>query len=65
MEVKNTRYTVEYYAQTIWDNYYSDRKSFDSENEAFAFIQELSKNPRVGKVFYTTTKEISFNANRK
>lgn len=60
MEVKDTRYTVEYYARTNWDKYYSERKPCDSENEALAFIQELSKNPRVGKVFYTITKEISF-----
>lgn len=64
MEVKDTRYTVEYYARTIWDNYYSERKPCDSENEALAFIQELSKNPRVGKVFYTVTKEISFDGGK-
>lgn len=63
MEVKSIRYIVEYYARTNWDNYYSERRPFDTEVEALAFIQELSKNPRVGKVFYTTTKEISFSAN--
>lgn len=60
MEVKSIRYIVEYYARTNWDNYYSERRPCDSENEALVFIQELSKNPRVGKVFYTITKEISF-----
>lgn len=60
MKIKNVRYIVEYYARTNWDNYYSERKPFDIENEALAFIKELSKNPRIGQVFYTTTKEIGF-----
>ena len=58
MEVKSTRYTVEYYSQTIWDEYFSDRRSFNTESEALAYIQELLKNPRTGQVYYTTTKEI-------
>lgn len=64
MEIKNTHYTVEYYARTIWDRYYSERKPFDTETEALAFIQELSENPRVGQVFYVTTKEIGFERNK-
>ena len=58
MEVKSIRYTVEYYSQTIWDEYFSDRRSFNTESEALAYIQELLKNPRTGQVYYTTTKEI-------
>ena len=57
MEVKSTRYTVEYYSRTIWDEYFSDRRSFNTEPEALAYIQELLKNPRTGQVYYTTTKE--------
>ena len=60
MKIKDTRYTVDYYARTIWDTYYSERKSFDTEAEALAFIQELSENPRVGQVFFTTIKDIGF-----
>ena len=58
MEIKSTRYTVEYYSRTIWDEYFSDRRSFNTELEALAYIQELLKNPRTGQVYYTTTKEI-------
>ena len=58
MEIKSIRYTVEYYSQTIWDEYFSDRRSFNTESEALAYIQELLKNPRTGQVYYTTTKEI-------
>ena len=43
MEVKSTRYTVEYYSRTIWDEYFSDRRSFNTEPEALAYIQELLK----------------------
>lgn len=45
MKIKNVRYTVEYYACTVWDDPYSDRKTFDTEEEALAFIHELSKDP--------------------
>ena len=58
MEVKSTRYTVEYYSRTIWDEYFSDRRSFNTEPEALAYIQELLNNHRTGQVYYTTTKEI-------
>ena len=58
MEVKSIRYTVEYYSRTIWDEYFSDRRSFNTEPEALAYIQELLENPRTGQVYYTTTKEI-------
>lgn len=45
MKIKNVSYTVEYYAHTVWDDPYSDRKTFDTEEEALAFIHELSKDP--------------------
>lgn len=60
MKIKNVRYTVEYYGHTVWDDPYSDRKTFDTEEEALAFIHELSKDPLINRAFYTTTKEISF-----
>ena len=60
MKIKNIRYTVEYYACTIWDDPYSDRKTFGTKEEALAFIHELSKDPLVSRAFYTTTEEISF-----
>ncbi len=62
MEIYETRYVVEYYAKTIWGDYFSERKPFDTENEALAFIiHKLSKDPLVNRAFYTTTKEIRFN----
>lgn len=60
MKIKNVSYTVEYYAHTVWDDPYSDRKTFDTKEKALAFIHELSRDPLVSRAFYTTTEEISF-----
>ena len=60
MKIKNVRYTVVYYACTIWNDPYSDRKTFDTKEEAMAFIHELSKDPLVSRAFYPTPEEISF-----
>lgn len=60
MKIKNVRYTVEYYARNIWDDPYSDRKTFDTKEKAIEFINKLSKDPLVDRAFYTTIEEIRF-----
>ena len=58
MEVKSTRYTVEYYSRTIWDEYFSDRRSFNTEPEALAYIQELLKNPALVRCITLLPKKL-------
>lgn len=61
METKNPTYTVEWSGKTIWDDYFSDRKTFDHENKALSFIiNELANDERIDRAYYTTTKTIYF-----
>lgn len=61
MEIKRVRYSVEWSGKTIWDDYFSDGKSFDDEAKAIAFIKDvLAKDERIDRAYYTTTKTIYF-----
>lgn len=61
MEVKNITYTVEWSGKTIWDDYFSDRKTFDDKDEALAFLyNDLADDPRVDRAYYTATQTIYF-----
>lgn len=55
MEIEKT-VSVEYSGKNPWDQYYENRISFDSEEEADAFIQKLIKeNEAVYQIFKTIT----------
>ena len=61
METKDVYYSVEWWGETPWDDYFTDRKRSENENEALSFIlHDLKNDPRVRKVFYTTHKTIVF-----
>lgn len=61
MEVRSTRYYVEWFGKNIWDTYLQDEKSFDTEKEALAFIKhELAPDSRIKRAILTTTKNIYF-----
>lgn len=55
MEIEK-KFSVEYSGKNPWDQYYENRVSFDSEEEADAFIQKLiEENETVYQIFKTIT----------
>lgn len=55
MEIEK-KFSVEYSGKNPWDQYYENRVSFDSEEEADAFIQKLiEENEAVYQIFKTIT----------
>ena len=61
METKDVYYSVEWWGEASWGEYFTDRKRFDYENEALSFIANNLKNdPRICEAYYTTHKTIVF-----
>lgn len=54
MEIEKT-FRVEYHGKNPWDQYYENRVSFDSEEEADAFIQKLMEDENIYQIFKTIT----------
>ena len=54
MEIEKT-FRVDYSGKNPWDQYYDNRVSFDSEEEADAFIQEIMKDENIYQIFKTIT----------
>lgn len=54
MEIEKT-FSVEYSGKNPWDQYYDNRVSFDSEEEADAFIQTLLEDESIYQIFKTIT----------
>lgn len=54
MEIGKT-FRVDYSGKNPWDQYYDNRVSFDSEEEADAFIQELMEDENIYQIFKTIT----------
>lgn len=54
MEIEKT-FRVDYSGKNPWDQYYDNRVSFDSEEEADAFIQELMEDENIYQIFKTIT----------
>lgn len=54
MEIEKT-FRVEYHDKNPWDQYYENRVSFDSEEEADAFIQKLMEDENIYQIFKTIT----------
>lgn len=54
MEIEKT-FRVDYSGKNPWDQYYDNRVSFDSEEKADAFIQELMENESIYQIFKTIT----------
>lgn len=48
-------FSVEYSGKNVWDQYYENRISFDSEEKADAFIQEIMKDESIYQAFKTVT----------
>ena len=61
METEDVYYSVEWWGETPWGEYFSNRKRFDYENEALSFIaDDLKNDPLVREAHYTTHKTIEF-----
>lgn len=61
METKDVYYSVEWWGEASWGEYFTDRKRFDYEHEALSFIaNDLKNDPRVCEAYYTTHKTIVF-----
>ena len=61
METKDVYYSVEWWGEASWGEYFTDRKRFDYESEALSFIANNLKNdPRICEAYYTTHKTIVF-----
>ena len=61
METKDVYYSVEWWGETPWGEYFSNRKRFDYENEVLSFIaNDLKNDPLVCEAHYTTHKTIVF-----
>lgn len=54
MEIEKT-FRVDYSGKNLWDQYYDNRVSFDSEEEADAFIQKLMEDESIYQIFKTIT----------
>ena len=54
MEIEKT-FSVEYSGKNPWDQYYENLISFDSEEEADAFIQKLMVDENIYQIFKTIT----------
>lgn len=54
MEIEKT-FRVDYSGKNPWDQYYDNRVSFDSEEEADAFIQKLMEDENIYQIFKTIT----------
>ena len=54
MEIEK-KFQVEYHGKNLWDQYYDNRVSFDSEEEADAFIQKLLEDENIYQIFKTIT----------
>lgn len=54
MEIEKT-FRVDYSGKNPWDQYYDNRVSFDSEEKADAFIQELMEDENIYQIFKTIT----------
>ena len=54
MRIEKT-FRVDYSGKNPWDQYYDNRASFDSEEEADAFIQELMEDENIYQIFKTIT----------
>ena len=54
MEIEK-KFQVEYHGKNPWDQYYENRVSFDSEEEADAFIQKLMEDENIYQIFKTIT----------
>ena len=48
-------FSVEYSGKNVWDQYYENRISFDSEEKADAFIKEIMKDESIYQAFKTVT----------
>ena len=52
METKDVYYSVEWWGEASWGEYFTDRKRFDYENEALSFIANNLKNdPRICEAY--------------
>ena len=61
METKDVYYSVEWWGETSWGEYFANRKRFGYENEALSFIaNDLKNDPLVCEAHYTTHKTIVF-----
>ena len=61
MVTKDVYYSVEWWGETPWGEYFTNRKRFDYENEALSFIaDDLKNDPLVREAHYTTHKTIEF-----
>ena len=61
METKDVYYSVEWWGETPWGEYFTNRKRFDYENEALSFIiHDLKNDPLICEAHYTTHKTIVF-----
>lgn len=54
MEIEKT-FRVDYSGKNPGDQYYDNRVSFDSEEEADAFIQKLMEDENIYQIFKTIT----------
>lgn len=54
MEIEKT-FRVDYSGKNPWDQYYDNQVSFDSEEKADAFIQELMEDENIYQIFKTIT----------
>lgn len=54
MEIEKT-FRVDYSGKNPWDQYYDNRVSFDSEEKADTFIQELMEDENIYQIFKTIT----------
>lgn len=54
MEIEK-KFQVDYSGKNPWDQYYDNRVSFDSEEKADAFIQELMEDENIYQIFKTIT----------
>lgn len=54
MEIEKT-FRVDYSGKNPWDQYYDNRVSFDSEEEADGFIQKLMEDKSIYQIFKTIT----------
>ena len=54
MEIEKT-FRVDYSGKNPWDQYYDNRVSFDSEEEADAFIQKLMQDENIYQIIKTIT----------
>ena len=54
MEIEKT-FRVDYSGKNPWDQYYDNWVSFDSEEEADAFIQKLMEDENIYQIFKTIT----------